>query len=244
MNLLLLEPDELSPAGEALLRDRRARHLREVLRVRPGSTVRAGVVDGPLGAAEVLRTDEREVLVRARLDEAPPPPVRDALLLAVPRPKVLKRVLEDAAAMGFARIGLLRTWRVEKSHLSARALHPLELRAQLLLGLEQGRRTQLPTVELFPLFKPFVEDRLDEWAGTRARFLAHPGQQIGLGRGLGGEAFVLALGPEGGWIEYELAALEERGFAAASLGPHPLRVEAALAAAWALLQGARAAHLG
>jgi RsmE family RNA methyltransferase len=240
MNLLLLFPEELSAAGEARLVDRRARHLREVLRVQPGDRVRAGLLGGALGSAEILREHASGVVIRASFEPLAPPPPRDALLLAVPRPKVLKRVLEDATAMGFGKIALVRSWRVEKSHLGAHALRAEEVREQLLLGLEQGRRTQLPEVRLFPLFRPFVEDELERWAPAGARFLAHPGEEMGLQRALGDEPFTLALGPEGGWIEYELEQLAQRGFARCSLGAHPLRVEAALAAAWGQLSFARA----
>ncbi|MBK9384319.1 MAG: 16S rRNA (uracil(1498)-N(3))-methyltransferase [Planctomycetes bacterium] len=241
MNLLLLRPEELSDTDEVELRDRRALHLRAVLRVQVGSVVRAGLLGGPLGEAEVLREDASSVRVRARFEGEAPPVPRDALLLAVPRPKVLKRVLEDAAAMGFGKIALVRSWRVEKSHLGAQALRAEVLREQLLLGLEQGRRTHLPEVRLFPLFRPFVEDELEAWATPGARFLAHPDEQLGPSRALADEPLTLALGPEGGWIEYELEQLTQRGFARCSLGPHPLRVEAALAAAWGQLALARAA---
>ncbi|MBL8900334.1 MAG: 16S rRNA (uracil(1498)-N(3))-methyltransferase [Planctomycetes bacterium] len=240
MNLLLLRPEELSHAGEVELRDRRAHHLRTVLRVQVGSIVRAGLLGGALGHAEVLSDAAGGVLLRARFENEAPPVPRDALLLAVPRPKVLKRVLEDAAAMGFGKIALVRSWRVEKSHLGAQALRAEELREQLLLGLEQGRRTHLPEVRLFPLFRPFVEDELEAWAPPGSRYLAHPGEQLGPSRALADEPYTLALGPEGGWIDYELEQLAQRGFARCSLGPHPLRVEAALAAAWGQLSLARA----
>ena len=42
---------------------------------------------------------------------------------------------------------------------------------------------------------------------------------------------MLAIGPEGGWIERELETFVERGFKPVSLGAPILRVEAAVAAA-------------
>ena len=39
---------------------------------------------------------------------------------------------------------------------------------------------------------------------------------------------VLAVGPEGGWTDAEVALLEEKGFARMSLGPRILRTDTAL----------------
>ena len=54
MNLLLLEADEIAASSECVVTGRRAEHLLEVLRVEPGNTVRAGVINGQLGTATVV----------------------------------------------------------------------------------------------------------------------------------------------------------------------------------------------
>lgn len=53
MNLLLLRPDELLADGTARLHGRRLLHAREVLRLSEGDVLRAGLLDGPLGTAEL-----------------------------------------------------------------------------------------------------------------------------------------------------------------------------------------------
>lgn len=237
MNLLLLEPDEVDDAGGAVLRGRRARHLLEVLAVRPGRRLRAGIVDGPRGHAEVVATGADLVRVRVACGEAAPP-ADDVLLLAVPRPKVLLRVLALAAACGFGRIVLFRSWRVDRSHLGSRALDPGVQRAHLLAGLEQARRTRLPRVQCFARFRPFVEDALPVLPLPAHRFCAHPAAAAATGElaGLHAAAFALALGPEGGLLPYEVDRLAEcGGFLPVRLGAHPLRTEAALAALWGQL---------
>jgi hypothetical protein len=83
-------------------------------------------------------------------------------------------VLQGIAAIGVKRCVLLNTWRVEKSFWGSPLLRPEAVREQLVLGLEQGCDTLLPSVALRPRFKPFVEDELPAMiAGTRA-FVAHP----------------------------------------------------------------------
>lgn len=230
MNLLLLLADELDANGAVALADRRARHLLQVLRVVPGQGVRCGLLDGPLGDAVVTAVDGDRVQLQCAFAAAAPPATADVLLLAVPRPKVLQRVLEHAAALGFARIVLFRSWRVDKSHLDSRLLQPAAWREHLLLGLEQARRTQLPRVQVFPLFKPFVEDHLEALALPPSRFCAHPPAGTGTCdlRLPPGAPFALALGPEGGFLPYEVDQLARRGFLPVHAGSHALRTETAL----------------
>lgn len=236
MNLLLLEPGERDAAGEALLRGRRAAHLRSVLGAAPGTRLPAGEVGGRMGEAEVLAVEGEAVRVRAVLDRDPPPPSPAALLLGMPRPKVLRRVLQAVAAAGVKEVVLLGSWRVERSYFGSPLLAPEAVRAELLLGLEQGRDTVLPEVRVRRLFKPFAEDELPAWRPAARRLLAHEAARApleALPRGAGREA-LLAVGPEGGFTPYETGVLEAAGFATFSLGPRALRVEAALA--WALGQ--------
>ena len=240
MNFLLLEEAELDGHGCATLRGRRANHLCEVLGAEVGQRLRAGVVNGRLGEAEVLRLGAGEAVVQVELDRMPPP-IADVLLLAVPRPKVLLRMLAHAAAMGFAEIVLFRSWRVDRSWLTSRALAPENQRPQLLLGLEQAGRTLMPKLHRFDLFKPMVEDSLPELGLPAQRFVAHPRAatptaQLACLRG----PFALALGPDGGFVDYEVDKLQAAGFHPISMGPHALRTETALAALWgqlALLRG-------
>jgi len=246
VNLLLFEPDELSRAGAAAIEaevelaadDRRARHLREVLRARPGQTVRAGVVRGAIGRAEVL-TDEGRMRLRVVLDGAasPRPPLE--LILAVPRPKVLPRVLETAASLGVARIDLVNAWRVDRSYFSSPRLAAGELAAALRLGCEQGATTWVPDIEVHPLLMPFLETASARWPAPARRIVAHPraGATIESAVPPGArEPVLVAIGPEGGWIDRELASLAELDFRAVTLGPTVLRVESAVAAVLAQIQ--------
>lgn len=230
MNLLLLEPGELAADGTARLSGRRALHLREVLRAQPGDALRAGVLGGRWGEARVLRL-EGEAVLAVSLDRDPPPPSPVELLLALPRPKVLRRVVQAVAAMGVKRLVLCGSWRVEKAYWSSPALDPAALREDLLLGLEQGRDTILPEVTARRLFKPLVEDELAALLPAPARLLAHPAPGAAPLEAVppaGGRA-ALAVGPEGGFTPYEAGLLLRHGFRAFSLGPRILRVDAAVA---------------
>jgi RsmE family RNA methyltransferase len=229
VNILLVERHELDPDGRARLVDRRANHAHAVLHAQPGQTLEAGLVDGPLGTAVVEACTADELTVRASFDR-PAPPAEHVLLLAVPRPKVLLRMLAHAAALGFRQIVLFRSWRVDKSHLDSTAMDPEIQREHLLLGLEQARRTRLPQVLTFPLFKPMVEDALPQLDLPAQRFVAHPRAACGTDElALARTApFALALGPDGGFLPYEIERFTAAGFLPIHCGPHPLRTESAL----------------
>jgi 16S rRNA (uracil1498-N3)-methyltransferase len=231
VNLLLLEPSEITADGTARLAGRRALHVRQVLRVGAGDSIQAGVLGGRMGAADVLAASEREVVISPRLDRGPPPPAPVTLIAAVPRPKILRRVLQAVASMGVKRLVLLGSYRVEKSYFGSPLLDACAIRAELVLGLEQGRDTILPEVSLHRFFKPFVEDELEATFPERVRLLAHPAGSAlleSLAPPADAERACLAIGPEGGWTPYEADALRARGFTPFSLGPRVLRVDAAV----------------
>lgn len=229
MNVLLLDETEIDPAGEARLTGRRALHVATVLRAVAGERILVGRIGGLLGEGIIRSASREEVLLSVQLDRPPPPPSPVSLLLAVPRPKILRKVLQCAAAMGVKRVALLGSYRVEKSYFGSPLLEPSAIREELLLGLEQGRDTELPTVSLHRFFKPFVEDLLDATFPDSTRLLAHPVDAPPIERlpPPPGSA-VVAIGPEGGWTPYEAEALRAHGFAPFSLGPRPLRVDQAV----------------
>lgn len=236
MNRLLLDPEEIADDGRVRLVDRRADHLRKVLRVEAGKAVRAGVVRGPLLDATVVAVSPEAVELETapRAGAAPPkrPPVD--LVVALPRPQILHRVLQFAAAMGVARVDLVAAWRVEKSYFQSPSAQPDAIARHLRLGTEQGGGTWVPEAALHHRLVPLVTQL--QSAAPRRRLLAHPGQaalESRLGDQASGEPLCLAIGPEGGWIDREVETWRAAGFEPVSLGPWVLRVEAAVVAALA-----------
>lgn len=229
MNLILIEPAELRD-GVATLCGRRARHIVEVHRAGVGDALRVGVVGGLIGTGTVQTMTDSEVVFEVALDLPPPPPLGIDLLLAMPRPKILRKVLPAAASMGVKRIVLVNAARVEKSYFDSPLLDAGRLRETLLAGLEQSRDTVLPDVYVRGLFRPFVEDEVTEMWPAAARVVAHPDAHESIeGAGaLPGNRRVVAIGPEGGWVPFEVNLLERQGFRPFSLGPRILRVDTAV----------------
>lgn len=207
------------------LQGRRLTHAREVLRAQVGATVKVGLLGGMRGRGEVVSVAPDAVVLRVKLDEHPPPRAGIDLVLAMPRPKQLKRVLAAAASLGLGRVVLLNAAKVEKSYFDSKVLDPAYLASLLRLGLEQARDTVPPKLLIRELFRPFVEDELDTFCGTARRLVAHSEASQPIERRPAAEHVVVAVGPEGGWTPFELDLLEKQRFVPVTLGPRPLRVE-------------------
>ncbi|QTT91367.1 16S rRNA (uracil(1498)-N(3))-methyltransferase [Pseudomonas chlororaphis] len=234
MNLLLLEEADFIAADRVILRDRRLTHMQEVHRAAVGDSLRVGRIGGLMGSAELLRLEAQEAELQVSLDQPPPAKLPLTLVLALPRPKMLRRVLQTVAAMGVPRLVLVNSYRVEKSFWQTPFLEPEAIREQLILGLEQARDSVLPEVVIEKRFKPFVEDRLPALVEGTLGLVGHPGQYPACPRGLD-EPVTLAIGPEGGWIPYEIDLLGKSGLQPVQLGERILRVETAVTALLARL---------
>ncbi|CAH0251364.1 hypothetical protein SRABI70_02974 [Pseudomonas sp. Bi70] len=234
MNLLLLEDGDFVAADRVRLSGRRLTHLNEVHRAENGDTLRVGRLGGQMGRGQLLQLDGASAELQVAFDQPPPAKLPITLLLALPRPKMLKRVLQSVSAMGVPRLILLNSYRVEKSFWQTPFLEPDAIREQLILGLEQARDTLLPEVIIEKRFKPFVEDRLPQLAAGTLGLTGHPGDYPACPRAVE-QPVTLAIGPEGGWIPYEVDKLAEAGLQPVQLGERILRVETAVTALLARL---------
>lgn len=239
MNLILLYEGDRLPGARPTFRvaDHRARHLKQVLGVQLGQTIKVGLLGGAKGRAEITAIDGEAITLVAELNEGPEVPPVD-LVLAVPRPKSLKKLLPELAALGVRRLTLLRTWRVEKAFLDSPLLLPSGYEPLLDEGLMQSGTTLRPEVKLAPLFKPFVEDELPGQLEGRTGLVAHPFAPLALAHhsGINGQAVTVALGPEGGFLPYEVEQFSKAGLVPVSLGPRIWRVETAVVAVLAQLE--------
>ena len=233
MNRILFSGEGVPPGAAVMLTDARADHIRNVLHAQAGDTLKTGFINGPVGTSRIERMTADAVWLSPCHEETAPEPWMD-LILAAPRPKVLKRLWAQLAALGVGRIVILNAFRVERAYFDTQWVTPEFYTPLLLEGLTQAGTSRLPEVYIRTRFKPFVEDELDAMFPDALRLLAHPGE------GRGGMAHddrrpVLAVGPEGGWIDYELNMLAGKGFIPFSLGPRTLRTDTAAIALIAAL---------
>ena len=114
----------------------------------------------------------------------------------------------------------------------------------LLEGLSQGKHTRLPQIDIHERFRPFVEDsltaRVQAEAEHRSCHLIIPTPEAtdnvtDIGASPTATIFA-AIGPEGGWVPFELDEFMQRGFRPVVLGRSVLRVEYAVMALLAQLE--------
>jgi 16S rRNA (uracil1498-N3)-methyltransferase len=237
MNVLLFDSKEVS-TNILSISDHRAEHIKKVLRLQVGDSLRVGEINGKLGIAEVAEVGASVTLAIRSLDDSPPAKSPIELILALPRPKSLRRIFRATANLGIKRIHIIHSYRVEKSYWSAPTLKPELLRATLLEGLSIAKDTVMPEVHLHKLFKPFAQDLAPRLEAVRS-FVAHP-SEISSAVGtipLTDKPILIAIGPEGGFTEYEVKLFNEAGFDDLSLGDRVLSVETAIPTAETFLRG-------
>ncbi len=234
MNLILLREGDFAAPALAVLRDRRLAHAREVLRAKVGDVLVVGVEGGAIGRGTVVALADDRIELAVEASEPPPPPLDVLLAVAVPRPPTLRKVLQQATALGVKRFVFFRAERVERSYFTSHALRPEAIAEDLRLGLEQARDTVMPTVEAHAgPFAWFVRERWPQLAAGRRVLVAHPGGEESCPCGQVGP-LALVIGPEGGFIPAEVEALAA-GATVVGLGPRILRVETAVVALLARL---------
>lgn len=240
MNLILLRAEEFDGDRQVTLTDRRFVHIRDVLRASMGDRLRVGVLRGKRFNAEIVAwSHERCTLRVGEAIESLPEPRID-LLLALPRPKCLRRLWPQIAAMGVGRIFIVNAERVERNYWGSRFLDPEAYQPLVEEGLEQAGDTRMPEVRILRRLKPLVEDELASGYADGCKLVAHPlrGGDADKDRidFSGAGRILVAVGPEGGWSEYELTLFETNGFQRFGLGARTLRTDTACIALLAIVE--------
>lgn len=230
MNIILLEAHDFSDSTHVVLKGRRYKHLMSVNRVQKNDSMRCGIINGKIGTGIVTKiSGESLEMELSGFEQAPPQAVPLNLVLALPRPKMLKRILENVTSLGVKNIYLMNSWRVEKSYWQSPVLDENELRKHLILGLEQCCDTMLPKIYLKKLFSPFVNQELPGIARNTLKIVAHPKTQQDCPCQVNTPT-TLVIGPEGGFIDREVHSFEGHGFDICRIGSRILRVETAVTA--------------
>lgn len=230
MNLVLLfESDfKAGQTSSVCLSGRRAKHIREIHKVVVGQKLGVGLLDGKMGDGVVVSTSPTTITLDVNLTFDPPQKRNAVLVLALPRPLVLKRTLLNAATLGMNEIHLIQTHRVEKSYWNSSIFKNDEINEQLILGLEQAKDTAMPKVYFYKKFNIFVKDILPMLLKGRVGFFAHPNEKSDFVKVPSKKGVVLVIGPEGGFIPKEAQQFKQAGFKSVNLGERILKTEAAL----------------
>jgi len=207
----------------------------------PGQAIRIGLIDGPFGVGTVESAGDGRVTLRCAFEADIPPRPRIDVLLALPRPKVMRRLWAQLAALGVGHIILTNAERVERQYFDTHVLTEACYGPLLVEGLQQARDTRLPVVSIHRQLKVLVEDQLDTLFGEGVRLVSNPQATMSIHAAVAARAdrrVLVAIGPEGGWNAFELALFEAHGFHTVGLGPRILRVDTACTAILAITHAA------
>ncbi|MDA0577765.1 MAG: RsmE family RNA methyltransferase [Verrucomicrobia bacterium] len=229
MNRIILEPTELAPERVVTLTDHRARHIATILKPALGQPLRIGVVNGDIGTGVVRKCSRDRVTLECQLTGPPPPQPHICLLLALPRPKIMKRLWAPLASLGVQHIHLTNAAAVERNYFDTHWIEETHYRPHLLEGLAQAGITRLPCVSIHRQLKPFIEDNLETQFAETTRLLAHPTAEARIRNAIRPQTrrVLLAIGPEGGWTPYECDLLTAHGFIPVATGHEVLRSDVA-----------------
>lgn len=232
MNIVLLREHDWITNNTVRLTDYRAHHLINVIKVEANQPLRVGLINGDRGSATVTQLSNNTVELEVMLSEAPLPRHPIHLVLALPRPKMLRRVFRSVAEFGVAELHLIHSYRVEKSYWQSPYLDEDKIEVALVKGLERSGDTVLPRIFQHKRFKPFVEDVLPGICEKRNLLIAHPGADHHVPTDTQTPTTLL-VGPEGGFIDYEVDLATMAGARPVSLGSRILSVDTAVCAALA-----------
>jgi RsmE family RNA methyltransferase len=275
LNRFLLSPEEVSQDEDSSLPyavlgkdDYRTIHAAKILNLRNGDSVRAGLVssedhngfltdhatvqwlpEGKVKKAEVLNNGDPPGSLHITLQSLKSSTQRFShsvsLILALPRPLQLGRMLPMISQMGVDHLVLTEARKVPKDYFGSHLFRKPELLTERLIeGLCQSGDTKLPQVTVVKNLSQFMDDTLDELfpLHSHARVIAHP-QRVVEDRVIKSvrmrsvtfptdspRRMVIAVGPEGGWEEpNEIDRfVNQHGFQQITMGTRVLRSDCAV----------------
>ena len=226
MNIVLLEAEQTQSEFWKIDSPRQLQHLRQHVQLNAGDTLKVGIRNGERYLTEVISVSEQQIRIRPIQVEAIPAKLPVHLILALPRPKVLRRIIMDAVTLGVQRISLIHSYRVDKSYWQSPFLQQLD--DYVTLGLEQAGDTISPEIQMYKRFKPFVEDVLPTFiSDQKPAYVAHPYAEQQMPHAIQ-HSCCLIVGPEGGFIPFEVDLFKKNGCQARRLGNRILRTETAV----------------
>ncbi|TCB45388.1 16S rRNA (uracil(1498)-N(3))-methyltransferase [Acinetobacter terrestris] len=226
MNIVLLDSRQTETEIWSISSKRQLEHLKQHVDVQVGDSLKVGIREGKRYLTEIVEVNEQAIKLKPVKEEVVPGKLAVTLIVAMPRPKVLRRLIMDSVTLGVEKIILLHSYRVDKSYWQTPFLQQLD--QYVTLGLEQAGDTIAPKIEIYKRFKPFVEDVLPSLVTADCpAYVAHPYAEMKMPFAID-HPCTIVIGPEGGFIPYEVDLLIKNGCQAVSLGNRILRTETAI----------------
>lgn len=230
MNVMILLKQAFGDDGCAVIDNPlQISHLHTTLKAQVGDSLKIGQLGGNMGTGIITHLDEKVCqLTNVTLTQNPPNKLGVTVILALPRPKVLRRLILDMTAFGVNHIIIVNSARTDKSYWGSPLLNKID--DFILEGLQQGVDTIPPTITFEKRFKPFVEDKLPTLLQNQTALVLHPYIDISFKEYTKQHPLpnIIIVGAEGGFVPYEIDLLQSMGAKVATLGNRILRTESAV----------------
>ncbi|MGI0518461.1 16S rRNA (uracil(1498)-N(3))-methyltransferase [Treponema denticola] len=222
--------------------DERYLHIKKVLHLKEGDVFKAGIINGKIGEALISHFSEEKIVFsfcpntpdKAETIPLHLPPIK--IILGFPRPIQLRRILRDAASLGFAEIVLCGTELGERSYLKSNLSSPEEIKKYLLDGISQAGQTMLPAFSFCSSVKEALKNlKTASFKGSKVLLDIGDFPSLSIFKMKKGEELTIAIGSERGWTQNEREAFFSEGFISYSMGKRILRTETALTSALSVL---------
>lgn len=233
MNLIILLPEDKVNDNLFMINDYRSEHLLKIIKVNKNSIIQSGILNGDKGISKILDIDANKIYLDFSQDFALKTKEKYEidLICAMPRPQTLKKILSLCGTFEIRSLTLISSNRVEKSYYQSPLLEEAKLNHFLIEGLMQGKFTRLPKVKIFDKFKRFWDEEYNENLFPNfkksIKLIAHPETTTTIYDNFENtlKNYMIVLGPEGGWIPFEIDYIKSKNFIPINLGTPVLRVE-------------------
>lgn len=241
MNLILVTSKCIYQEGDKFYFQTTARqtdHLRTILKVRINQKVKVGVINKGKGEGIIVKEENSHYVIQLvepiHLEDSKSQFLPIDVVLCVPRPKILDKLLQQLSCVGVKRIIIVFSEYANKCYESSRVLKNEEIKQSLQLGLEQAMCTGFPEVYIHYSFNSFFMN-FEKYADSETiKLCAHTDSMTAssltpssiLNKNEGKVLFMI--GCERGFSDFEIYLLKKLQFHFFHISSRILKCETAL----------------
>ncbi len=226
MNLLILEESEKISKNQFKIQNRKLEHFTKILKVKIGDTLKAGILNESIGNFKITKIEKNEILGEYVFQSNEEYSIFSNIrfYIAYQRPQTTKKIIQLASNLSVKEIYFFPCEKSEKSYQDSKIWEEQNLKNEIILGLEQGKKIYSP--KIYHILK-FHE--LKNYFQTKNPFILHPNTNevdlVSLNLNLSFYEFIL--GSESGFTEKEIIYFEKNNCKSISISDSILRTESA-----------------